>query len=444
MNLATISLFGLPLVDASQQTAVNALLSDEGKRTAAFVNAHAVNVAHREPTFRWALQRADALLPDGSGVSIAAAMRGQRFTANLNGTDLFPVLCAEAARRGLSVYFLGSRPGVAEKAASAAVAAHPGLVVAGARDGYFAADENDAVIDAINASGADIVLVALGVPLQDIWVARHRHRLDARLVMGVGAQFDFWSGRVRRAPLWMRRAGIEWAHRLALEPGRLAGRYLVGNATFLARAARDRLASGGKGPALKRALDVVTAGGALLALAPLCALVALAIKLDSRGPVLFRQTRIGQDGRPFQVFKFRSMYADAEARRAKLLERSDRDGICFKLKHDPRVTRVGRIMRRLSIDELPQLINVLRGEMAVVGPRPGLAEEVAAYPPEALGRLAVKPGLTGLWQVSGRADIGFSRMIAMDRAYAASRSIVLDVALIALTARAVLTGRGAV
>ncbi|MGL4414081.1 sugar transferase, partial [Roseinatronobacter monicus] len=154
-------------------------------------------------------------------------------------------------------------------------------------------------------------------------------------------------------------------------------------------------------------------------------------------------TRIGKDGTPFTMFKFRSMYLDAEARRADLLSQSDREGICFKSRNDPRVTRVGRILRRFSIDELPQILNVLRGEMSIVGPRPALPEEVAAYPARALGRLAVTPGLTGIWQVSGRAEIGFDRMIDMDLAYARSSSVLLDMLLIAMTFRAVLSGRGA-
>jgi lipopolysaccharide/colanic/teichoic acid biosynthesis glycosyltransferase len=238
---------------------------------------------------------------------------------------------------------------------------------------------------------------------------------------------------------------MEWAYRFAREPRRLGRRYTVGNAAFVARA----VASAGRdarGVAVRgrRALNALVAGGALVALSPVCAAVALAIKLDSKGPVLFRQTRIGIKGAPFTVLKFRTMHTDAEARRAALLAHSDREGICFKKRDDPRVTRVGRILRRFSIDEVPQLVNVLKGDMAVVGPRPALPEEVANYPAEALERLDVRPGLTGLWQVAGRASVGFSKMIDMDRAYARSRSLFLDVALMVLTARAVLTGRGAV
>jgi lipopolysaccharide/colanic/teichoic acid biosynthesis glycosyltransferase len=170
---------------------------------------------------------------------------------------------------------------------------------------------------------------------------------------------------------------------------------------------------------------------------------ALAIKLDSPGPAFFTQTRVGKDGREFKVWKFRTMHRDAESRRAALLAQSDREGVCFKARHDPRVTRIGRLLRRSSLDELPQIFNVLVGHMSIVGPRPALPEETAIYPARALGRLAVKPGITGLWQVSGRADIGFDKMIDMDLSYARSRSMLLDLLLIGMTFRAVLTGRGA-
>lgn len=137
------------------------------------------------------------------------------------------------------------------------------------------------------------------------------------------------------------------------------------------------------------------------------------------------------------------MTTDAETRRAALLASSDREGVCFKSRHDPRVTRVGRFIRRFSIDELPQILNVLRGEMAIVGPRPALPCEVAAYPARALGRLAVKPGITGVWQVSGRATIGFDQMVEMDLSYADSRTLMLDLILILKTFGAVTSGRGA-
>ncbi|MGY9046417.1 hypothetical protein P775_25815 [Puniceibacterium antarcticum] len=193
----------------------------------------------------------------------------------------------------------------------------------------------------------------------------------------------------------------------------------------------------------QRFLDITVSAGALLLLSPLLAITALAIKADSRGPVLFKQTRVGRNGTAFTIFKFRSMSTDAEARRAALIATSDRDGVCFKSRTDPRVTRVGRFIRRFSIDELPQILNVLRGDMAIVGPRPALPCEVAAYPQRAHGRLAVKPGITGVWQVSGRATIGFDQMVEMDLSYAATRTLQLDLFLIAKTFGAVFSGRGA-
>lgn len=193
----------------------------------------------------------------------------------------------------------------------------------------------------------------------------------------------------------------------------------------------------------KRLLDLTVAGLAAIVLAPLFLVIAIAIRTESRGPVFFCQIRVGKDGQRFRVWKFRSMVADAEARRAALAAQSDRSGLCFKARRDPRITRVGALLRRCSLDELPQILNILRGEMSVVGPRPGLPSEVAAYPARALNRLQIKPGLTGLWQVSGRAEIGFEQMIEMDLAYGAARSIRLDLILILATFRALWTGRGA-
>jgi lipopolysaccharide/colanic/teichoic acid biosynthesis glycosyltransferase len=176
----------------------------------------------------------------------------------------------------------------------------------------------------------------------------------------------------------------------------------------------------------KRAIDVVLTLMGLIAIWPLFVLIGLAIRLDSAGPVFFVQTRVGRDGRPFGMIKFRSMVVNAEIQRADM--QGDRDGLCFKAKDDPRITRVGRFLRRASLDELPQLWNVLCGQMSLVGPRPALPSEVAAYPTAALERLRALPGITGLWQVSGRADISFDDMIALDVAYVRHPSLRRDIA----------------
>ncbi|KEO58228.1 WecB/TagA/CpsF family glycosyltransferase [Thioclava indica] len=439
---AHLPALGLDLADASADQTIAHLLAP-GRRRAFFMNAHCCNVRRRDPDYARAVADADVLLPDGIGIELAAKMTGQKLTANLNGTDLVPALLTRAAQMGKSVYLFGGTPGTAASAASRLVQDNPALRIAGHRDGFAGAADAEAAIADINDSGADIVIVAMGVPMQEMWLHQHAHRLNAPLTLAVGALFDFLAGTVVRAPKLVRRAKMEWVWRLAQEPRRLAKRYLAGNFAFLAHAGKTALAHTPIADIQRRFLDLALSATALLMLSPILAVTAVAIKLDSRGPVLFRQTRIGRDGTPFTMFKFRSMGTDAEKRRAALLATSDREGVCFKSRNDPRVTRVGRFIRRFSIDELPQILNVLRGEMAIVGPRPALPSEVAAYPARALGRLSVKPGITGLWQVSGRATIGFDQMVEMDLSYASSRTLLLDVALIMRTFGAVASGRGA-
>jgi exopolysaccharide biosynthesis WecB/TagA/CpsF family protein len=231
-----VALFGLRLLNATPQEAVMHLLG-AGTGRVAFVNAHCVNVAFRDPDYRAALESADLLLPDGAGMDLAARWHGMQFLANLNGTDLCPLLLAEAAKRGLSVFLLGGKDGVATDAAQTLTRAIPDLRIAGTLDGYAGAVPETA-IPVINASGADILLVAMGVPKQDLWLALHAPALRPELVIGVGALFDFLAGRVPRAPLWLRRAKLEWLWRLGVEPRRMFGRYVIGNVVFLWRAKR--------------------------------------------------------------------------------------------------------------------------------------------------------------------------------------------------------------
>ncbi len=196
-------------------------------------------------------------------------------------------------------------------------------------------------------------------------------------------------------------------------------------------------------PRHKRVLDLGLLVLALPIILPVLLILALAVRLTSRGPVLFWQERVGLNGRRFWLAKFRSMCPEAEAMLPDLIAASDRDGLCFKQRSDPRITAMGRILRRTSLDELPQLWNVLRGDMSLVGPRPALPEEVARYDATAMGRLKGVPGLTGLWQVSGRADLTFDQMVALDLAYLARPSLAADVVILARTLRAVSMGRGA-
>lgn len=198
-----------------------------------------------------------------------------------------------------------------------------------------------------------------------------------------------------------------------------------------------------KVPRSKRILDVTLLVLGLPLALPLVLSIIIMQKLTTRGPIFFRQYRVGQNGQIFSMLKFRSMHVDAEARLADVKQDSDRSGICFKHKHDPRVTWLGRFLRRSSLDELPQLWNVLRGEMSLVGPRPALPQEVAEYPEHAMGRLAGLPGLTGLWQISGRADLDFDQMVELDLLYLQNVSVTTDLRILFGTFGAVLTGRGA-
>jgi exopolysaccharide biosynthesis polyprenyl glycosylphosphotransferase len=195
--------------------------------------------------------------------------------------------------------------------------------------------------------------------------------------------------------------------------------------------------------ALKRIFDVVVSTVALVLTSPLFVLIAVVVVVDDGPPVLFRQLRAGENGRVFRIFKFRTMVRDAEAMLPELISLDELSDPMFKLKSDPRVTRVGRFLRRTSLDELPQLLNVLRGEMSIVGPRPELLDLVERYAPEHEVRLGVKPGITGPWQVYGRSDLTFDEVLAVEREYVENLSLGRDLRIILMTIPAVFGRRGA-
>jgi lipopolysaccharide/colanic/teichoic acid biosynthesis glycosyltransferase len=195
--------------------------------------------------------------------------------------------------------------------------------------------------------------------------------------------------------------------------------------------------------AIKGVVDRMGAAILLLLFAPLMMFVGLLVLVDSRGGAFYRQRRVGKGGREFTILKFRTMVAGAHGARDELADRNEGAGLLFKLRRDPRVTRVGTVLRRYSIDELPQLFNVLTGSMSLVGPRPPLPEESAAYGPDIRRRLLVKPGLTGLWQISGRSDLSWEEAVRLDLRYVEDWSLALDTVILWKTLRAVLYGQGA-
>jgi exopolysaccharide biosynthesis WecB/TagA/CpsF family protein len=206
----------------------------------AYANAHALNLATQDAEYHAVLCAAELVLNDGSGLDLAARVEGRRFPENLNGTDLNPKILELAAEQQWSVYFLGAAAGVAKEAAARLTAQIPGLQVVGTRDGYFPPDALGAVVSEIRSIHPDVLMVAMGNPMQEKWLADHLEATGALIGIGVGAFFDFAAVRVPRAPAWMNRLGVEWLFRLCQEPGRLWRRYLVGNPVFVAHVLRER------------------------------------------------------------------------------------------------------------------------------------------------------------------------------------------------------------
>jgi exopolysaccharide biosynthesis polyprenyl glycosylphosphotransferase len=274
----------------------------------------------------------------------------------------------------------------------------------------------DDVADAVEAAAADTVLVLSCPELDGVVLRRLAWRLERDEVdlIVASALIDVAGARTTIRPV----DGLPMLH---VEHPRLHGG---------ARLVKDLV-------------DRIGALVLTLVLAPVLIGVALSVRLTSRGPVLFRQVRVGRDGSEFRIFKFRSMYVDAEARLAELRHLNEHDGVLFKIRDDPRVTPVGRWLRRLSLDELPQLLNVVTGQMSLVGPRPPLPVEVAAYADDVRRRLAVKPGMTGLWQVSGRSDLSWEEAVRLDLRYVENWSLSLDLVILLRTMTAVVRSSGA-
>jgi N-acetylglucosaminyldiphosphoundecaprenol N-acetyl-beta-D-mannosaminyltransferase len=209
-------------------------------------NAHCLNLCYEDPALRGFLNSAEVVFCDGAGVMLAARILGGRIPARITYADWAWQLAAFAAARGFSLYFLGARPGVAREAARRLKERYPELEIAGVRHGYFDRSENEAVVEEINAAAPDILLVGLGMPLQEHWLMENRQRLDVGVALTGGAVFDYVSGRLRRGPRLLTRGGLEWLARLLAEPRRLWRRYLVGNPLFLLRVLRQRLETRGK------------------------------------------------------------------------------------------------------------------------------------------------------------------------------------------------------
>jgi len=448
-------------------------METKSKKTVSFINADCLNKTVVNPNYKKTLQQSDYILPDGSGINMACNIINNPLRENLNGTDLFPSICSLAQQHSYSIYLLGAKEGVAKKVKEELLLKYSSLNIVGYHDGYTPYKDMQTLIEDINNSGANILLVALGAPMQEVFIQKYKNKINVNLFLGVGGLFDFYSNRIKRAPLFLRELGFEWVYRMMQEPQRMWKRYILGNPLFLYRVYQYKNSLSSQklidtylqtyessifdfkyknvlwnfqllcSSFFKRLLDIFVSSIMLVLLSPLFCVVALLIKKESKGDVIFSQNRVGLRGKEFKMYKFRSMVLEASTLQKSLEEKNEsKDGVVFKIKDDPRVTKVGRVIRKTSIDELPQLLNVLKGEMSLVGPRPPLPSEVTLYEIEERKRLDMKPGITCIWQVSGRSDIPFKQQVILDKKYIKEHGFVYDIVLLLKTIPAVLFSKG--
>ncbi len=672
---------------------VDDFIADGNPHQIVYINIDTANRSVKDPSYRRIVKSADLVYADGMGVVLASRLFSTPLKERVNAGDFLPDMCARAAEKGHRIYLLGGEEGVAEKVKQNLTERYPNLCIVGAQSGYFPDERSESVVREIHEARPDILLVGMGSPKQEKWIHRNLERLGVPVAWGVGALFDYYSGRIRRAPIWMREWGLEWMHRLTKEPRRLWQRYLVGNVVFSLRIAlfvltdmlsaafawfgayyfarlyrewlqptslnpidsyieaipliivlwvaicaysglyrrrrnlspfeelrsvvittlaytvcasavafllfkqqdlgrsvvlvsaafnffllvltrwayrhthghlireepeRHRTLIVGAGPTgaairsrmenhpfvdhrivgfvddrlekgsevdglpvlggmgdilglidehevdevffanpdasshdvldlisayrsrpveqdvtfkvasedmfqfiatrvsleevdnfpvvelnvretsafydfVKRLIDVVLALFLGAAVLPLFPLIIVAIKMESPGPAVFRHKRVGKDGKPFIMYKFRTMHRNVNEYEEAPIQ-----------PEDPRIIPlIGSLLRRTSLDELPQLWNVLKGEMSMVGPRPEMPFLVDRYQPWQKMRLSVKPGITGLWQIIGRKDLPLYANLEYDFYYIQNQSVMLDLLILLKTIPSVLFGKGA-
>ena len=239
-----LTLLGIPIDNLTMATAIETILewlNNEGSRQICFVNADCVNITYKNKAYLEVLRKADLCLADGIGLKLAGKILNQEIAQNLCGTDMFPRLCQSISGTDLTLFLLGARPEAVEGVDKWIRENYPEVRVCGFQHGYFQPEEEAGIIKRIKDSEAKLLLVAFGVPMQDIWIHEHLKETGVRVAMGVGGFFDFYSGRIPRAPLWMREIGMEWLYRLIQEPGRMWKRYLIGNVLFLWRVLKERI-----------------------------------------------------------------------------------------------------------------------------------------------------------------------------------------------------------
>lgn len=446
------------------------------------VPVNAVMESYDHPEFKTVINEADLVTP--GGMPLVWMLRGLGCTKQprVYGPELTLHVCEAAAQAGVPVGLYGGSEATLARLVQELTLRYPGLKIVYSHSPPFrkltSVEETD-ILKAIRASGCRILFVGLGCPKQEQWMAHQRGNIPA-VMLGVGAAFDFISGQKPRPFRWMQRMGLEWLFRWCTEPRRLFYRYAYHNPRFVAlagsefirtkllgqeRTATNNGDSGSPGESLKeeapvlerslsgkpvqlfikRGFDIGIASLALIALAPLLALLWLLVRLSSPGPAIFRQTRVGFREAPFTMYKFRTMVAQPRQSVLDAQATAARNGILLKGKDDARVTPLGRWLRSTSLDELPQLFNVFKGDMSLVGPRPLLPFMLEPLPEFRRVRCLLRPGITGLWQISERHNnTSAAAMLPYDLEYVRRFSLLTDLRIIFRTPVAVLAGRGAV
>ena len=443
------------------------LRQSSGSQTVSFIDAAGLSMANEQADLKQAFSSVDLLIPRGRGINVSMNLinRGQMPSANSSSLYRELLLSLEAFEKPVILFTDNKK--AAHKTELEITKLYPNLNLQITICDTQYDKSTQWFLDKIKEKNPSSVLFALETPLQERLMSRVKSKCEVPLLVTLGhplfdAIFEVSEGfnlsRLRHSVLFSpmrffktfvgtlykipnsdekRNSRINtilrqwgWSTRIK----RLSIR--TKSSLWLLRCKMQSI--------LKRSIDLLGAGLGLLLLLPLLIPVAVGIKVTSPGPLFYSQVRVGHRGKLFRMWKFRSMYIDADARKAALMEQNESsDGVIFKMKKDPRITPIGRIIRRLSIDELPQLYNVLIGDMSLVGPRPALEAEVAQYPVLARARLEAMPGLTGLWQISGRSDLPFDKQVLLDTAYVNQQSAMNDVKLIAKTIPAVVSGKGA-
>jgi len=544
------------------------------------INASKLYLARRDARLRDILLLSDINIPEYAIIWGARKLK-KDLVEHVGGIMLMRKLLEAGARKGYRFYFLGAQHEIVSQMVAKLEQDLPGIQIAGYRDGYFKENDEEALVQDIRATHADVLLVAMGSPRQEFLIDRHLDRLDVRVAMGVGGSFDVIAGLRKEAPAKWRRGG-EWIYRLAQDPlnAKYWQRYLTTNPWFVSQIYREKygpavsrvIGKRNRRPALivgapqkmsefiqaangtlesrlnivgllpigdqpappsnghqvfapearldnlllehriqeviltpdagcleqsnailkscddrgiatklilpipleparngnspeylhalaedaaaeeiisswalmvKRGVDVIGAIIGLMLLSPLLLVIAALVKLTSKGPIFYRWRVLGMHRKPIVSYKFRTMVQNADELKQKLLEQNEMNGCVFKMKNDPRVTAVGRLLRKYSLDELPQLWSVLKGDLSLVGPRPPLVSEGESFDDWHWRKLAVKPGLTCLWQTRGRNQIcDFDQWVRLDLEYIDNWSLWLDAKILLKTIPAILQGTG--